>query len=243
LSASASEVFASTLQDYNRAVIVGGDSYGKSTGQLILPLLQKDDYKRLNFWDMDSDFGFVKVTTSKFYRISGKTHQLNGVIPDIKLPQMLEGYNFGEHTYPTALPADSIYKKLYLRLLPALPISKLKVNSEQRLASHQNFKEIQKAKSLVGKVWGTTDQTLIIGIDPYRQYQKQVFELSEKWDRLSERVISDYQVVLSAYDQQVIETDPQIKAIYDIRKQHLAQDIYVEEAYYILRDLIYLQQK
>ncbi|MGB0523964.1 MAG: carboxy terminal-processing peptidase [Flammeovirgaceae bacterium] len=241
LSASASEIFASTLQDYDRAVIVGGSSYGKSTGQLILPLLNKEDYKRLKFWDMDSDFGFLKVTTSKFYRISGKTHQLHGVQPDIHLPQLLEGFNFGEATYATALSSDSIQKKLYYTLLPELPISQLKVKSAGRLASHQNFKEIDLAKPLVGKVWGTEAATLHIGLDHYRTYQKQIFELSEKWDKLSERDIADYHVELSAYDQETVAADPQIKAIYDIRKKTLARDIYVEEAFYILMDLIYLK--
>lgn len=243
LSASASEIFAATLQDYHRAVIVGGTSYGKSTGQLILPLLNKEDYKRMSFWNMQTDFGFVKVTTSKFYRISGRTHQLHGVIPDIHLPQMLEGFGFGEKTYPTALSSDSIRKKLYYRLLPKLPISKLKVKSASRLASHQNFKEIEAAKPLVNQVWGTKASTLYIGLNSYRAYQKQVFDLSEKWENLSEREISDYTVVLSAYDQQTIAADPQIKAIYDVRQKSLAKDIYVEEAYHILLDLIQLEQK
>ena len=243
LSASASEIFAATLQDYNRAVIVGGASYGKSTGQLILPLLNKEDYRKLSFWDMETDFGFVKVTTSKFYRISGKTHQLYGVQPDIYLPQMIEGFGFGENTYPTALSSDSIQKKLYYTLLPELPISQLKVKSKQRLASHQNFKEIETAKPLVGKVWGTEASTLYIDLDVYRKYQTQVFELSEKWEKLSERGISDFVVELSAYDQQTVDADPQLKAIYDVRQKNIAKDIYVEEAYRILLDLIQLEQK
>ena len=240
LSASASEVFASTLQDYNRALIIGTASYGKSTGQLILPLLNKDDYKRLSFWDMDAGFGFVKVTTSKFYRIAGNTHQLNGVQPDIYLPEILEGFQLGEYTYPTALAADSIIKKLYYTLLPEIPISQLKVKSQQRLASHQNFKEINTAKDLVGEVWGLGESTLYIGLEPYRKYQKKLFELSERWENLSERTINNYKVQLSNYDKENISVDPQIEAIYDIRKKKISRDIYVEEAFNVLMDMINL---
>lgn len=243
LSASASEIFASTLQDYNRAVIVGGASYGKSTGQLILPLLEEEDYKRLNFWDIESDFGFIKVTTSKFYRISGKTHQLTGVIPDIHLPQMMEGFDFGEHSYPTALSSDSINKKLYLRLLPKLPMSRLQAKNQQRLSAHPNFQEIDQVKSRVGKVWAIPEKTLIIGMEAYRDYQKQVAELSEKWEQLSERDIDDFLVELSNYDKEIVAADTQIKAIYEIRKRQLSRDIYVEEAFNILMDLIFLQTK
>jgi len=243
LSASASELFAATLQDYNRAVIVGGASYGKSTGQVILPLLEKDDYQRPSFWELKADYGFIKVTTSKYYRISGKTHQLTGIIPDIHLPQIIEGFNFGEHAYPTALSSDSINKKLYLRLLPKLPITQLRTKSKQRLKMHANFQEIEQVTPLVGKVWAIPEKTLIIGMDAYREYQKQVAVLSEKWDTLSSREIDNFLVELSRYDQQLVETDPQIKAIYEIRKRQLSRDIYVEEAFNILTDLIFLQKK
>src|SRR5690606_20626100 len=73
-SASASELLSETLQDYNRAIIVGSTSFGKASAQTVLPL------------DIHQNIGFCKITVEKFYRVTGKSHQSIGVIPDINLP-------------------------------------------------------------------------------------------------------------------------------------------------------------
>src|SRR5690606_9880516 len=79
-SASASELFAAAMQDYNRAVIVGSPSHGKSSAQVILPL------------DEEGTLGFTKLTTEAFYRVTGKSHQSIGVTPDIVLPSLHDNF-------------------------------------------------------------------------------------------------------------------------------------------------------
>jgi carboxyl-terminal processing protease len=86
VSASASELVTGTLQDYHRAVIMGSVSYGKATGQVILPLdtVIRKDLKPLN----KQDDAFCKITVEKLYRVTGASIQAKGVMPDILLPDI-----------------------------------------------------------------------------------------------------------------------------------------------------------
>lgn len=93
LSASASEIFAGAMQDYGRALIVGSQSYGKGTVQDVTAL---------------SD-GQLKLTISKFYRVSGDSTQHRGVIPDIELPSIYNRDEIGESERENALPWDQIH--------------------------------------------------------------------------------------------------------------------------------------
>ncbi len=92
LSASASEIFAGAVQDYQRGVVIGSQTFGKGTVQSLQPL----------------GSGQLKLTQSKFYRISGASTQNRGVIPDISLPSVFDSAEIGESTMPNALPWDTI---------------------------------------------------------------------------------------------------------------------------------------
>lgn len=92
LSASASEIFAGAIQDYQRGVVIGSQTFGKGTVQSLQPL----------------DQGQLKLTQSKFYRISGGSTQSRGVVPDIVLPSLFDNTEIGESTMPNALPWDTI---------------------------------------------------------------------------------------------------------------------------------------
>ena len=99
-SASASEIFAGAIQDYQRGVIVGESTFGKGTVQRVLDLGR--------FIDSAEPVGELKVTFQKFYRVAGSSTQHKGVIPDIKLPSALGPDQFGESSNPSALPWDVI---------------------------------------------------------------------------------------------------------------------------------------
>lgn len=92
LSASASEIFAGAMQDYQRAIVVGGQSFGKGTVQSLSPLRQ----------------GQLKLTESKFYRISGDSTQHRGVVPDISFPRLYNTEKVGESALDDALEWDQI---------------------------------------------------------------------------------------------------------------------------------------
>lgn len=110
-SASASEIFAGAIQDYERGIILGGQTFGKGTVQEIIPM----------------EYGQVKLTRSKFYRVSGESTQHRGVIPDIAFPDFYEAYeDIGESSLDGALPWDTVRPVEYRRytaiqsLLPEL---------------------------------------------------------------------------------------------------------------------------
>lgn len=92
LSASASEIFAGAMQDYQRAIIVGDRSFGKGTVQTLIPLTE----------------GQLKITESKFYRISGESTQHRGVVPDLEFPTMYNTDEIGESALDHALNWDHI---------------------------------------------------------------------------------------------------------------------------------------
>ncbi|MDZ4713900.1 MAG: carboxy terminal-processing peptidase [Cytophagales bacterium] len=101
-SASASEIFAGAIQDYNRGVIVGESTFGKGTVQVIINLEGR-------IRDPDK-VGQLNLTTQKFYRVTGSSTQNKGVTPDIQLPSALDPQQFGESSRPSALPWDVIKK-------------------------------------------------------------------------------------------------------------------------------------
>lgn len=100
-SASASEIFSGAIQDYGRGLIIGEQTYGKGTVQNLIDLNRLTSTKNNNF-------GQVKLTIAKFYRITGGSTQHLGVIPDIKYPSYIDPKEFGESSEPSALPWDEI---------------------------------------------------------------------------------------------------------------------------------------
>ncbi|MCF6132250.1 S41 family peptidase [Flavobacterium wongokense] len=96
-SASASEFFSNAMQDYNRAVVIGSQSYGKASMQRIFPLTMEDEPSE-----------FVKLTIEEFYRITGKTNQTIGIKPDVEIPSLFEGQMPKEGDNKTALKNDMI---------------------------------------------------------------------------------------------------------------------------------------
>lgn len=100
-SASASEIFAAAIQDYNRGIVVGERTYGKGTVQNLVDLNEFIQYN-------GKKLGQVKLTIAKFYRVNGGSTQHKGVIPDIVLPGLFDDPKFGEDASPFALPWDQV---------------------------------------------------------------------------------------------------------------------------------------
>ncbi|MCX2973226.1 peptidase S41 [Halieaceae bacterium IMCC8485] len=109
LSASASEIFAGAIQDYERGIIVGDRSFGKGTVQTLSPLTE----------------GQLKITESKFYRISGDSTQHRGVVPDLAFPSLFDTEEIGESSLDHALNWDqinSVRHRRYDDLSSVLPL-------------------------------------------------------------------------------------------------------------------------
>jgi len=140
LSASASEIFAGALQDYGRAIIVGDRSFGKGTVQTLLDLPE----------------GQLKITESKFYRISGESTQHRGVLPDISYPSLLQHDEIGESSLEKALDWDRIAPvrhKNYGAIDAILPT--LIANHTERANADADFQYIWDQKALAEDINGT----------------------------------------------------------------------------------------
>ena len=129
LSASASEIFAGAIQDYQRGIVLGSQTFGKGTVQELIPLGE----------------GQMKITRAKFYRISGESTQHKGVTPDIVMPDLYDtAEDIGESALPTALPWDTIdpnYYRPYSDLKTLLP--SLNSMHESRLGVDPDFAFIE----------------------------------------------------------------------------------------------------
>ena len=124
-SASASEIFAGAIQDYQRGIILGGQTFGKGTVQEIIPM----------------DYGQVKLTRSKFYRISGASTQHRGVVPDILFPDRYQAIKeMGESNLDGALPWDTVRPVEYNTYFPIKDIlTDLQVKHDERVANDPDF--------------------------------------------------------------------------------------------------------
>ncbi|TAN00020.1 MAG: hypothetical protein EPN39_05225 [Chitinophagaceae bacterium] len=141
-SASASEMVAGALQDYHRALIVGSPTYGKATGQVILPLDTMVDLSTYTGNQQAEDY--LKITTLKLYRVNGTTAQFTGVRPDIVLPDLTELLGQKEAGEPFALTPSTIPANPYYQPYPALPLNALQAIAKRDVDTMTWFDDIKK---------------------------------------------------------------------------------------------------
>jgi len=136
-SASASEIFAGAIQDYQRGLVVGQQTYGKGSVQNLYPL---DRYAL----GPKAGFGQLTVTIGKYYRVTGDSTQHRGVEPDITLPSLLDTDDIGESTRESALPWDRITAARYTPDSGDLPVvSSISRAHEERVAHNPDFVALQ----------------------------------------------------------------------------------------------------
>ena len=124
MSASASEIFAGAIQDYGRGLVVGSQTFGKGTVQAVRPL----------------NHGQLKITQSKFYRVSGGSTQHKGVIPDIEIPSRVDTSRIGEDALDNALPWDQIEAVPHTRYFDfSGVIDELRKRHEARFSASPEF--------------------------------------------------------------------------------------------------------
>jgi carboxyl-terminal processing protease len=212
-SASASELVSAALQDWNRAILVGSKTYGKATGQVILPI----NNPALN--------GFIKVTNERLYRVTGKSLQQKGITPDIVLPDAYEGFFQRELNLRNSIAPDSIIKKVYYSALPALPLSELKQRSLQRQTIA--FKEIAAVADLLAKP---------IPLEPvaYAAYYAR-FETDYKPERSK-----IYNVSITGFDTNLHTADDYRKIVSEEVLEEISKSRYIEEAFQIIQDYMAL---
>tara|TARA_R110000868_G_scaffold57476_3_gene177431 strand:+ start:5521 stop:7560 length:2040 start_codon:yes stop_codon:yes gene_type:complete len=223
-SASASEFFASIVQDYNRALLLGSTTVGKATMQSIFPL------------DNDDDENFVKVTINKFYRISGKSHQGIGVIPNIKLPIIYETINPKESNSPTALKNDSIVNTLYyLPYMPTSSVSKIVEKSKNRIAVNPSYDEVIQINKKIEELLEKPNSAVPITIDSI--FKEQTI-ISELWKKISafDSKNNGLNIYNSNINNFLLTLYPNEKENNKFQLENLKTNHYLKEAILILND-------
>ena len=233
-SASASEILAAALQDYDRAIVVGGSSsYGKGTVQRFMQLnrgiVASADNRPL---------GEVKITTQKFYRINGGSTQQKGVVPDIVLPNAYNYLKIGEKNYENSLDWTEIDAVDYSQTATLdADFEYLRASSEKRVSQHPTFQLIEeKAKMLQEEEEEVLSYPL--HIEKYDQFLDAEEEKNKKFDNLLKDSIPGLTVKYLTQDEEYINSEDGRKGRYENLQKSLAKDIYVEEVLNILKNLV-----
>ncbi len=229
LSASASEFLSEVLQDYHRAVLVGTPTYGKGTGQTILPV----DSMEKTFAS-----GFLKVTNLKFYSFTKSTNQAKGVIPDIMLPDLyMNLVNYKEQAEPYHLPADTVIKNVSYIVTANLPIEKLKRRSSARTSPHAQFKAIEDLSDSLAMFYNRGFKVQL-NRKSYDQYLKMIDSFDKRIDQLKSYRAKSFDVVNNQFLDKMIVVDASRKKRNEEEIKDIQSDVALEEAYLILKDLI-----
>lgn len=233
-SASASEILAAALQDYNRAVIIGSNTFGKATGQEVWPLdttflLQHKDPTYF------CPEGYVKITVEKLYRVTGKSAQKTGVKPDIILPDLYQALGMKEYSYKNVLASDEVNKTVYYRPLQALPLEQLRAKSENRIAADDAFFLISKSSEVIKNLYEES-QVFSLKLDDFRETYTAMKNMWE--DVQSDTLAATMTVESTSYDMEIEKMNSYFSELSRLRRKNIATDPYVNEASRILENLI-----
>jgi len=231
ISASASEIFAAAMQDYERAIIIGGkSSYGKGTVQNFTELDRMVPKKPADM----KDLGSLKMTVQKFYRIDGGATQLKGVIPDITYPDYYNYMDFGEKDLEYAMPWDEISALEWDKWTPVYDMEYIASISDTRIGQDTLMQLIEENGKRLKNVRENTLYSL--NYDDYRDRLKQREEEGEKYKRIGKDTLNLAVNSLQA-DMPELMADTSKQTRTDAWLLGLKKDVYLNEAYHIMKDI------
>lgn len=228
LSASASEIFAAAMQDYNRAIILGGNqTYGKGTVQNIIPINKF-------YPNYDKKLGFLKMTIQKFYRINGGSTQVEGVYSDIAMPTRFSYMSYGERDLEGALKWDKVPQANYKPINSYINFSDVVTTSIERINNDPKFQLIDEyAKWLKNE---QEDSTYSLN---YKQYKKELKErevFSKKFNSVF-KYKSNLTFNSPKYELPLFKDNKDLEEKRMAWHKNLSKDIYISEALNVLSQL------
>ena len=228
LSASASEIFAAAMQDYGRAVIIGGNqTYGKGTVQSVIPIN--------NFYpNYEKDLGAIKMTIQKFYRVNGGSTQIEGVYSDIAMPNKYSYMKFGERDLSGALIWDKVPQAKYTKTNSYENFSDVVNKSKNRIASNEKFKLINRYAKWLKENQENTSYSL--NFKAFSQESALLETASKKYTDAFKHQ-SKLNFKSPKYEFPLMEKDSVLLDKRTAWHKNLAKDIYVTEALNVLKDL------
>jgi carboxyl-terminal processing protease len=226
-SASASEIFAAAIQDYNRGIIIGSkQSYGKGTVQNVFEL---NEFVRGNQY---GDLGALKTTTQKFYRVSGGSTQLEGVKSDIVMPDRFSFMQTGEKDEKSALPWDKIEPVIYSPL--DLNFEKVIANSKKRIATNENFNLISENAKWIND--RKEDNSISLN---YAEYKKEIADIESQTKKFKslDKFKNNLNFTSLPYELDLMAKDELLKEKRERWHAELMKDVYMTETLNVLTDL------
>ncbi|MBL7736240.1 MAG: carboxy terminal-processing peptidase [Chitinophagaceae bacterium] len=229
-SASASEIFAAAIQDYNRGVIIGSTTtYGKGTVQRNIGL-----DKTMGILQPNSDLGTIKLTLQKFYRINGGSTQLKGVSSDVLLPDVFEYSPLREKNNPDALPWDEIQKADYTSWRYGLDLKPIIQASKDRVSNNESFSVIKNNAEWLSK---QNDKVYTLNLNKYKEEQQQIRNTVKQIDSLN-KLPQELDVTALNEDLRKMENDTAKLDRFKSWVKNLRSDIYLDEAVRVVNDMI-----
>ena len=226
LSASASEILAGAMQDYGRAVIVGSpQSFGKGTVQTFVELNR--------FLNTSDDFGALKLTIQKFYRVNGKSTQLKGVDSDIPMKDIFTYEEIGERYDNYALPWDQVSTSGFAPL-NTLNMSNLVNNSAKRLTQNKNYQLLLESAQWKEKL--DKEEKVTLNLKEFESLMKARKEQIEKFKSLI-KFNNGLNFTLHADEAKRGKTDEVFAKKSENWLKNLKRDIYLQETVNIISEL------
>jgi carboxyl-terminal processing protease len=229
LSASASEILAAALQDYGRAVIIGSErTYGKGTVQNVIPLSNIIRSNELG------DLGALKITTQKFYRVSGGSTQLEGVSSDIIIPDRYTYIDVGERDQDNPLSWDRIQAATFTPWHKQIDYERILSSSRERLSANRYVDLLDEEARWISAQ--REDDTTYLDLKSYRKNKEELKKKSKEFEALDQY---DTRLKFSSlpYEKSLFNQDSILREKRDRWHKELAKDVYLEEAIAVLKDL------
>jgi carboxyl-terminal processing protease len=235
-SASASEIFAAAIQDYKRGIVIGSSTtYGKGTVQRNIPLNPQEENNMFGQRRPSEDLGTVKLTMQKFYRINGGSTQLNGVTPDIVVPDRLDYLKFREKDNPTSLPWDEIKKADYqVWGTGGFDFAKVIKVAGDDVRSSRVFTQIQEKTKWI---FEQNEKPYPLNIAVFREEQKKIKAAYKELEELY-KLATALEIKNNTQDEQTLAADKD-KAEKNKRWiKQLSTDIYINETVKVMNRMI-----
>lgn len=231
VSASASEIFAAAMQDYGRAIVIGSDhTYGKGTVQNFTELDRMVPKRPSNFQPL----GSLKMTVQKFYRINGDATQLNGVTPDIVLPDYYNFIDFGEKDLDYPMPWDEISPLDYTKWISDYDQEYIISMSRKRILNDSILTLINDNGLRLQEI--RTNTRMSLNYKSYIEMVKNREEEGKKYERIGKDDLG-LAILPLTVDLPEMESDTSKKARVEEWINTLKKDVYLLEAQQILKDI------
>ena len=223
-SASASEFFTNAMQDYNRAIIVGNQSYGKASMQRILPL---------NYENQEE---FVKLTIEEFYRITGKSNQTIGITPDVEIPSLFNNQMPRESEEKTAIKNDTINSILRYTQFPNPNKNSAIEKSKSRVKANEALNIITSMNEKIDAIYNKDLPPILL---EFNSVFKEVNKMNSLWASIKDLSEKEYPIKVerNSIDMEYQQLDDFLKSSNTEKIKAVKCNLHIIEAMNIINDL------